>query len=260
MTKSKKKILILLTLVIFFIFSNISKNFITDNQSLEFNEKDQVQIKQSGFYDLTGSPIFIDNSDPSKNWSYTALNYAWCSGSGSWADPYVIENVTIDGQGSSHCIEIGNSNVYFIIRNCSLYNSGFSYGKSGIVLGNVANGKITNNNCSGDNHHGIYLSGSNNNNTLSGNIASNNEEYGIFLENSNNNNISGNTANNNYCGIQLDWSINNNLSGNIVNNNSHGISLMEGNNNNLSGNIMNFCGIYLSGSLAEMASHIIDEM
>ena len=64
MTKSKKKILILLTLVIFFIFSNISKNFITNKQFLEFNEKDQVQIKQSGIWDLTGSPISIDDDDP----------------------------------------------------------------------------------------------------------------------------------------------------------------------------------------------------
>ena len=99
MTKSKKKILILLTLVIFFIFSNISKNFINNKQSLEFNEKYQVQIKQSGIWDLTGSPIFIDDSNPSQNWSYTASHYDWCSGSGSWADPYVIENITINGQG-----------------------------------------------------------------------------------------------------------------------------------------------------------------
>ncbi len=252
-------------------------NFITNNQSLEFNEKDQVQIKQSGFWTLTGSLIFIDNSDPSKNWSYTASNYNWCSGSGSWADPYVIENITINGGGSAYCIKIGNSDVYFIIRNCSLYNSGI-----GILLGNVDNGKIINNNCS-DNNLGIFLSGNNDNNTLSGNIASfnddcginlgsgnnnkltgnnasNNDYYGIFLESSNNNNLSGNTVNNNRYGITLGMSNTNKLSGNTASNNTlHGISLDYGINNNLSENIMNFCGISISGSLAEVASQIIDD-
>jgi len=56
MTKSKAKTFILLTLVIFFIFSNI---FLNNKQSLEFNDKNQIQIKQSGFWDLTG--IYIDD-------------------------------------------------------------------------------------------------------------------------------------------------------------------------------------------------------
>ena len=277
--KSKAKIVILLTLVIFFTFSNISKNFITNQQSLEFNEKDQGQINQSGFWDLTGSPIFIDDTDPNYNWSKTALNYAWCSGSGSWADPYVIEHVTINGQGSEFCIKIEDSDVYFIIQNCSLYNSGPFPVLSGIYLFNVDNGKIISTNCS-DNYKGIYLSESNNN-TLSGNTANNNgfgidlgdsdnnllsgnivssNSFGIDLWGSDNNKLLGNNANNNDYGISLRESNNNNLSGNTVsNNNLHGISLDYSNNNNLSENIMNFCGISLSGSFAEVASHIIDD-
>jgi len=229
MTKSKSKILILLTLVVSFLFFNI---FITNKQPLEFNEKDQVQINQSGFWDLTGS-IFIDDSDPNYNWSKTASENDWCSGSGSWADPYVIENVTIDGQGSGNCLSIENSDAYFIIRNCSLNNSG-SY--SGIELKYVDNGKIINNTCSDNNIHGINLRYSNNNN-LSGNNACNNS-YGIYLSDSDNNMLSGNTASNNdFAGIDLAWYCHNNM---------------------LSGNLMNFCGISLSGYLAEVASHIID--
>ena len=279
--KSKVKIVILLTLVIFFIFSNISKNFITNKQSLKFNEKDQGQINQSGIWDLTGSPIYIDDSDSNYNWSKTAFENDWCSGSGSWADPYVIENITINGQGSGSCIEIRFSNTYFIIQNCLLYNSGSISDNAGINLYNVNNSKIINNNCSDNNYYGIYLEYSNNNN-LSGNTASNNDESGIFLQGSNNNILSGNTACNNSDGIDLIFSNNNNLTGNTANNYYRGISLRNSDNNtllgntasnntlhgisleysnyhNLSGNIMNFCGIYLSGSLAEVASHSIDD-
>ena len=142
MTKPKAKRLILLTLIIFFIFSNI---FIPNKQSFEFKEKNQIQINQSGFWDLTGSLILIDDSDPNYNWTFTA-NYVWCSGSGSWTDPYVIENITINGQGSGNCIEIRNSDAYFIVRNCTLYNSGTS-NNAGIKLDNVENGTIINNNC-----------------------------------------------------------------------------------------------------------------
>ncbi len=236
--KSKTKILIFLTLLISFLFSGIfnsrfSKNIITNNNYLEFNENNKIQIKQSGFWNLTGSPIFIDDLDPNFNWSKTASENEWCTGLGTWNDPFKIENITIDGQDSSNCIEIKNSDAYFIIRNCSLNNSG-SY--SGIELKYVDNGKIINNTCSDNNIHGINLRYSNNNN-LSGNNACNNS-YGIYLSDSDNNMLSGNTASNNdFAGIDLAWYCHNNM---------------------LSGNLMNFCGISLSGYLAEVASHIID--
>ncbi len=240
--KSKTKVSILFALVIIFLFSSISnsrfsKNIIANNNYLEYNEKDQGQIKLSGFWDLTGSPIFVDDSDTNYNWSKIAAENDWCSGSGSWADPYVIENVTIDGQGSGNCIEIRKSDAYFIIRNCSLYNSGSSFDNAGIKLENVDNGKIINCNCSDNNWDGIYLDDSNNN-TLSGITASNNNYFGISLRSSNNNMLSGNIANNN---------------------NYNGIYIMEGVNNTLSGNLMNFCGISLYGSLVEMVSHSIDK-
>ena len=131
--KSKTKVSILFALVIIFLFSSIfntrfSKNIIANSNYLEFTEKDQVQIKQSGFWNLTGNPIYIDDLTMgvgAHNWTW-AETQPWCSGSGSWTDPYVIENVTIDGQGSGNCVEIINSDDYFIIRNCTVYNSGFS--------------------------------------------------------------------------------------------------------------------------------------
>ena len=237
--KSKIKLFFLLILLIIFSFSSIisyrfSKDITTHNNYLEYNEKDQIHIKLSGFWDLTGSKISIDDSNSSKNWSYTALNYAWCSGSGNWTDPYVIENVTINAQYSGSCIEIKNSDVYFIVRNCLLYNTGYSWDDAGIKLDNVDSGNIINNDCS-NNYRGIGLSSSNNN-TVSGNSANYNW-YGIYLQNSDNNTLSGNTASNS---------------------NHDGIYLSGGSNNKLFGNSLNFCGISLSGSLVEMTSHSID--
>ena len=87
-------------------------------------EKYDIKVKTSGFWNLTGSNIFIDNTDPNFDWSKISSENAWCSGSGTGIDPYIIENVIIDGQNNGYCIEIKNSDVPFIIRNCSLYNSG----------------------------------------------------------------------------------------------------------------------------------------
>jgi len=41
-----------------------------------------LNLKNSGYWDLTGSPIFIDDSDPNYNWRKTAAESDWCSGSG----------------------------------------------------------------------------------------------------------------------------------------------------------------------------------
>ncbi len=244
--KSKTKVSILFALVIIFLFSSIfntrfSKNIIANSNYLEFTEKDQVQIKQSGFWNLTGNPIYIDDLTMgvgAHNWTW-AETQPWCSGSGSWTDPYVIENVTIDGQGSGNCVEIINSDDYFIIRNCTVYNSGFSSNNAGIKLYNIDNGKIMNNNCSDNNYNGIYLRASNNN-TLSGNTANFNNDSGIHLDWYNDNNtLLGNTANNNKNGIHLYDSNNNTLSGNIVNNNNDGINLSTSDNNTISGNNAN---------------------
>ena len=228
------------------IFS-FSTTDIKKNENFQLNIKEN-KLKASKFWDLTGSSIFIDDNDPSKNWSYTASHYDWCSGSGNWTDPYIIENVTIDGQGSGNCIEIRNSDAYFIIQNCSLYNSGSYSDNAGIKLYYVDNGKIINNNCSDNSYYGIYLGGSSNN-TLSGNTANNNL-WGIYLDHSDNNTLSGNTGNNNAYGISLIYSDNNTLSGNTANNNSHGIYLYSSRNNTLSGNTAdnNYYGIRIENS------------
>jgi parallel beta-helix repeat protein len=158
-----------------------------------------------------GEKIHIDDSGIyAWNWSTTARIKVWCSGSGLWNDPYVIDGLRIDGGGSGNDIMIENSNVCFVIRKCIVYNAGSGAYDAGIKLVNANNGIIINNDCSNNGRLGILLTNNCENNTVSGNIASNfgtnKQDYGILLyEYCDNNTISGNTANNNSeSGIYLD--------------------------------------------------------
>jgi parallel beta-helix repeat protein len=97
---------------------------------------------------------------------YLDGNSAWidlknagnCTGSGTSSDPYVIEDLVINGSGVGSCINIQNSNVHFRIINCTLFNSGGEFItdlKGGIKLINASNGQLINNTLT-DNHYGVY--------------------------------------------------------------------------------------------------------
>lgn len=234
--KSKTKIFIV-TIGLIFAFLSIS-NYIFFNEQgeiIEIQDENNFKIlKTSGGF--SESFIHIDGSIPG-NWSATT-SYDWCSGNGSWGNPYVIENVIINASssptGSGIFIE-DSINDYFIIRNCTIYNGGY-----GIMLEDTNNGILVKNNCSNNGNHGICLWDSCNN-TISENIASNNTVHGIRLRhNCNNNNISGNTANDNgnYGILLREFCITNTISGNNVNKNSqYGIYLyVYCDNNFISGN------------------------
>ena len=145
-----------------------------------------------------GDAIYIDDSgDSAWNWSKTSEYYTWCSGSGTYNNPYLIEGLEINGTESGSCIQIANSSVYFTIRDCTLYNSGGGSADAGIKLEDTSNGTLINNNCSNNGWNGILLYNGCKNNTVSGNIASGNNN-GIFLSTfSEYNIISGNIVNNN---------------------------------------------------------------
>ena len=87
------------------------------------NDKTESKVKTSldPIHDLTGTTIYIDNTDPSNNWSVFQATYAWCTGDGSSTDPYNIPQVLIDGP-YSNLITIKNSDVYFSITWCDLLN------------------------------------------------------------------------------------------------------------------------------------------
>lgn len=280
--RKKKVLLCILSLLLFNFFIILPSKFDKiDNNILIDKNKEITFLKNSYFYNLTGSSIFIDDSDPDYNWSKTAAEYDWCSGTGTWNDPYIIENVTIDAQNpfnietviwdpenSSACITIQNSNVNFIIRNCTICNSGKRILDCGINLINVNNSQIINNNCS-SNSYGIISFG--NNNTYSKNIINNNlvgiiksginsiitlnsldnNDCGILLINSYKVKISKNNLTHHIDGLYLLDSYNNSINENSINNNKrNGIFLQTSNYNNISKNECNsnrINGIHLQG-------------
>jgi len=203
--KSNRKIktIILIILGILFIFLPI---FITNLnlKSAEFNDGISLDNEDLKVSILSGK-IHIDN-----NWT-DARDAGICSGSGSNSDPYIIQGLEIDAGGTGNGIFIASSSVYFIIRNCRIYNSG----DAGIRLVSVDNAQLVGNNIY-SNDYGIYLSSSDYN-SISGNIIHNNYDDGIRLSGQNNT-ISGNTINDNDGnGIELYFGYYNTISGNIIN-------------------------------------------
>jgi len=137
------------------------------------------------------APIHINGSADFAN---QAQQEGW-SGNGTEENPYIIADYEINGH-QGYGIHIENIwGVYFVIRNCTVWNS-----IRGIYLYNVKDGTLENNNCSG-NGCGIYLCRSDNNEIL-GNNCSNNY-YGIYLDDA----CSSNNITNNNCSDNSDGGI-----------------------------------------------------
>ena len=232
--KAKANIIIFLIIGIFFtLLPNINKyfNFQLDECDLSSHNRDEMNFKNEDLKisALSGKIHIINNS------GWVAFKDAGnCTGEGTYSEPYVIEDLVIDGGGSGSCILIENSDVYFRIENCSVYNLR-SYPLYGINLSNVNNSLIITNKCS-SNYYGIFLSGCYNNTILENTV--DNNRYGIYF----------------YVGD------NNTISGNIINNNNRvGIYIINGRYYTISGNLMNKCGLGLYGfDLEELMTHNID--
>ncbi|MFX1557691.1 MAG: hypothetical protein ACFFC9_10595, partial [Promethearchaeota archaeon] len=106
--EKKSKLLILFMVGLVFVLITVA------NSNTQINYDNSNSKLSNGQISVT--PIFIDDEDPNFNWSKIAEN-AWCSGLGTWDNPYIIENVIIDGYGSSYCIKIQNSSKYFVLKN-----------------------------------------------------------------------------------------------------------------------------------------------
>ena len=97
-----------------------------------FSFKDRIKLSD------VSVPIIIDDTDPTRNWSFCETNYDWCSGSGTWNDPYLIEGLYFKHVGYPiESLTIQNSDAVFILRNCILYNCQF-----GFYIKNASNGII----------------------------------------------------------------------------------------------------------------------
>lgn len=245
----KKFIALILIFIILFSYNNFKVNSESSINKLG-------KLKTSDSWNV--SPFIIDDTGGGDyTWAQAAVE-SWCRGSGSWSEPYVIENITIDASGSGNCLVIRDSTVPFILKNNIFINSGSSLNNAGLKLVNVENGTISNNNISFNNEDGIRLDNCKNI-TIKDNTASYNERRGIFLSSSSNNFIYNNSAthnggtSSNRVGIYISFGTDNTIIGNNVSNNrERGIWLKSGSTrNNLSLNQIENngdAGIYLSDS------------
>ncbi len=243
MKSNRKTKTIRLLILVAFLPIFINNSIIISNLTSNYNggsDQDNLKILK-----ISGK-IHIDDTNPSMNWS-VARDAEICTGNGTYSEPYVIEDLVIDGGGSGDCILIENSDVYFRIENCTVYNSeiypdieNWWYNLwnhfAGIRLSNVNNSLLIDNDCY-SNNDGIHVDGFNN--TISGNTANNNINGSGIYVGGYNNIVAGNTANNNdFPGILLSG-YNSTVSGNIAENNTFwidGIMLYGSNYNNVSGN------------------------
>jgi parallel beta-helix repeat protein len=124
-------------------------------------------------------PIYIDG-----DYNFNLANGV-TSGSGTASDSYIIENWTIS-PSSVNSIDVRNTTLHFIIRNCLIED-----GNDGIFLDNVVNAKIENNICR-KNYIGVDL-WSSDNITIFGNNSSNNKD-GIQVYRCGNNLVYSNTV------------------------------------------------------------------
>ena len=148
MPKSSRSNVLLFTalLILTLTFVSITLKAGVNQQSIKGDSLESYWVKPAISMNISDytpiSPVFIDDADPNYTWSKTAADNDWCNGSGTWQDPYVIEGVYIDRQGAwAPCIEIWNSDRYFIIRNCWI---NFTT-KQGMYFGETENGQILNN-------------------------------------------------------------------------------------------------------------------
>jgi len=275
MRKNSKVKLMIVVLGVIFALSSISSFNINDDPEVadcKLEIRGEVNLETLKTSDWWNNFTFIHIDG---NWS-TAAGYEWCSGDGSWNNPYVIENITIDASSSptGSGIFINNSkNDYFNIRNCTVYNAPNIADQAGIKLENTNNGTLIENICSNNELHGILLLGESSrrciNNTIVGNTANNNYNGIVLKDYCDENNITGNTANNNgYSGMILDSSLYNNMTDNTAHDNyvgiylrnsdynliniskcfrnsGAGIMLFQSNENNITQNTMNYNNIGL---------------
>ena len=217
----KKKVIYTIFLFLILIQGSliISLDKLIQNNAKIENEKQKFDQLKNSMYNV--SPIIINGNG---GWASIAISESWCYGSGIINNPYIIENITIDGQGSGSCIEIKNSNVYFIIRNCTVYNSSLGFGldlHAGIRLEDVSNGKLINNTSTNNNRNGISLIYSNNI-VIANNTISYNDGFGISCGDTNTNinssiNISQNVLfDNSYPDITINYGVYVNIFSNLL--------------------------------------------
>ncbi|MBI0583789.1 MAG: right-handed parallel beta-helix repeat-containing protein [Methanomassiliicoccus sp.] len=170
------------------------------------------------------------------------------SGSGTAADPYVIESYRINATGHGYAVFVANTTAHLVIRDCWFYGASRIDERrdpgAGIVLVNAPNVIIENNTCS-ENLFGIYVLSS------YGIFVSNNDlidnEYAVGLISSSFNVISGNECVSGRDSISLQGSDNNTMLRNECRSFGDGIRLVNSAGNMIRENVLSdgFAGIAL---------------
>ncbi|MFX1476689.1 MAG: right-handed parallel beta-helix repeat-containing protein [Promethearchaeota archaeon] len=116
------------------------------------------------------------------NWTW-AVSQSWCSGTGSYTDPYLIDSQNIYlNHTNTACINISNSHdVYFTISNLIVRNNASDYG-IGIALTHCYDGTIDTVTASSNGDDGIYLLNCRNI-TISNTTMNSNHHYGLNMDN-----------------------------------------------------------------------------
>ncbi|MEW6069041.1 MAG: NosD domain-containing protein [Candidatus Thermoplasmatota archaeon] len=201
---------------------------VSRNANAVSNKTQALPSSRSKLYRLH-DPIYINGND-----NFTYANGV-TSGNGTQEKPYIIENWEIDlsnprvGAG----IIIMNTDAYFVIRNCLLYNGWRGYWKEsnhGILFYFVQNGAIENI-TSYDNYYGLWLDSSSNNRIA--NCVVYNNKRGIYLDEAKHSQITScNVYNNLFEGISLYSSSNTSITDCTFYNNEQGVYLSWNSDNN----------------------------
>ncbi len=214
--------------------------FATSGPIQGFDQPSLTENIDDTFYSYTThDPIRINND--------TDFDTQGWPGDGSESDPYVIQDLEINGTGYGYCVYIGNTTVNFLVKNNYFHHANrvedltFYYMNAGVYLHNITNGKIENNLIMESDFVGIYIEFSSNN-IVSNNTASYSGDYGILMYAAHDNQIINNTCNANDQGC---------TSGGGCGLGGHGIALGSSDNNEILNNNVsrkNARGIYLSYS------------
>ena len=195
--------LILVTTIFFSLLEILSINVlilqICNFSEFDGNINNLVQPEISA----SSGVIFIDGNQGWEDFKEAGN----CVGNGNQSDPYIIRDLEISGSGTGiYCIYIRNSDVFFVIENCTLHDATY-----GIRLINVNNAHLKNNTCY-NNNNGISMTSSNNS-TISNCTLLNNQNTGIGVQGINIT-IENNSVTNSFWGISVTMSISCKIFGN----------------------------------------------
>ncbi|MFX1445085.1 MAG: right-handed parallel beta-helix repeat-containing protein [Promethearchaeota archaeon] len=152
------------------------------------------------------------------------LNQTASSGNGTLANPYIIRDKKIDANGNTYGILINNTNKFFSLINCTVFNASY-----GLFIHNVSKGKVYDCYFRDNSIAGIKLFNCSKN-AINYNYIYSNNHYGIVFNRSNNNEISGNYLwDNQHSGIYLNCSNYNNITSNLLTNHDNAIYLLNSN-------------------------------